>query len=194
MELFSALLHPSDSMRILDIGGRADTWATLDAQPRIELLNLDEGDDPSPLPGNVVFTRGDATAVPYDDRCFDIVFSNSVIEHVGDFDAQRRMAGEVRRVAAAYYVQTPARSFPLEPHYITPFVHWLPRALQRRILRNFSVWGLITRPSQEFVDNVVASTRLLTRAELHRLFPDAAIIPERAFGLVKSWIIVRTKE
>ena len=62
--------------------------------------------------------------------------------------------------------------FPIEPHYLTPFVHWLPKALRRRILRRGSVWGWIARPTQAYVDGMVDEIRLLRRREMELLFPD----------------------
>lgn len=190
MRLFRTLFQPDAETRILDIGGTAGTWTSVDVRPKVVLLNLEPEHD-GPLPPHIHYTSGDATGLPYADDSFEIAFSNSVIEHVGDYASQQLMAGELRRVAPAYYLQTPCRTFPIEPHYLTPFVHWLPRAAQRRILRNFSVWGLIARPTQDYVDELVLSTRLLARSELCALFPDGVIIPERVFGLVKSWIVVR---
>ena len=75
---------------------------------------------------------GDGRALPFRDEAFDVVFSNSVIEHVGDAASQRRFAREVARVGRAYWVQTPNRWFPVEQHLLTPLVHWLPKSWQRR--------------------------------------------------------------
>ena len=62
----------------------------------------------------------------FGDASFDIAFSNSVIEHLSTFENQARMAAEVRRVARAYWVQTPNFWFPIEPHFLVPAWHWLP--------------------------------------------------------------------
>jgi len=55
---------------------------------------------------------------------FDLVFSNSVIEHVGDFERMRQFVHEARRVAKSYWIQTPSKWFPIEPHCGMPF-WWL---------------------------------------------------------------------
>ena len=89
------------------------------------------------------------------------------------------------------WVQTPARGFPIEPHLMTPFLHYLPLAWRRRLLRNFSVWGWIARPSQKAVEDFLRQTRLLGYQEMRELFPDCEIRRERFLGLTKSYVAVR---
>ncbi len=70
--------------------------------------------------------QADGTQLPFGDREFDIAFSNSVIEHVPP-ELQAAFAAEVSRVADRYFVQTPNRYFPIEPHYQLPLFQFLPR-------------------------------------------------------------------
>jgi ubiquinone/menaquinone biosynthesis C-methylase UbiE len=142
-------------------------------------------------PARVEYVLGDGKSVPYADREFDICFSNSTIEHVSTLDEQKRFAAEVRRVGRGVWVQTPARSFPFEPHWLSPFVHWLPRSWQRRLGRNFTVYGWMLRPTADDVSQLVDELRLLTYREMQDLFPDCRIRRERFFGLTKSYIAVR---
>ena len=128
--------------------------------------------------------------MPFADTSFDVVYCNSVIEHLSTFDDQAKLAREVRRVGRSYWVQTPARRFPVEPHYLTPFVHWLPAKLRRRALP-YTVWARIAHPSAEYMDGKIAEIRLVSRREFARLFPDAVIRRERFFGLTKSWLAIR---
>jgi hypothetical protein len=93
-------------------------------------------------------------------------------------------------VGRRYYVQTPSRWFPIEPHLMTPLIHYLPRRIQRKLLRNFTVWGVLVRPTPEGCDAFLRDIRLMTAGELRRLFPAAEIWRERALGLVKSLIAV----
>jgi SAM-dependent methyltransferase len=172
---------------ILDIGGTVEFWEDRDLS--ITILNLRQsGHDPTP---QMRYVEGDALALPFADGSFDVAFSNSVIEHLGGYDAQVRAAAEAMRVGRRLWIQTPNRWFPIEPHYLTPFVHWLPASVRRRILRNFSVWGWITRPSREEVDAIVDEIRLLSAGELRAMFPGCQIRRERFFGLTKSLIVTR---
>ena len=91
----------------------------------------------------------------------------------------------------SYFVQTPSIAFPVEPHYLTPFVHWLPKGLRRRLVRRFTLWAWITHPTQGYVDQLVDEIRLLTRTELSALFPGAAILTERFCCLPKSAIAIK---
>ena len=120
------------------------------------------------------------------------MFSNSVIEHVGTWQRQQAFAAEVRRVGRGLWIQTPARGFFIEPHLLTPFIHWLPRRWQRRLLRNFTLRGWIDRPGPAEVDAFLDEVRLLTLAEMRTLFPDCTILREQFCGMTKSYVAVRT--
>jgi len=135
---------------------------------------------------------GDGCALPFADKSFDVLFSNSVIEHVGTWERQQAFAREARRVGRRLWVQTPAREFFIEPHLIAPVIHWLPHSWQRRLIRNFTVRGWLERPGPRDVEEFLAEVRLLTFAEMQSLFPDCTIMRERFLGLTKSYIAVRT--
>ena len=89
------------------------------------------------------------------------------------------------------WVQTPARSFFFEPHLLAPFIHFLPLSWQRRLVRNFTLWGWITRPSQASVDRMLGELRLLDYAAFRELFSDCEIRRERFFGFTKAFVAVR---
>lgn len=134
---------------------------------------------------------GDGCELPFDDKSFDIVHSNSVIEHVGDWSRVRSFAHETRRVGKRYYVQTPNFWFPVEPHYSALFVHWLPEPVRARMLMN-SDRGFL--PKAEDVSSAVEqvqSARLLDRTMFRHLFPDAVLLDEKLMGLTKSLIAAR---
>ena len=123
---------------------------------------------------------------------YDIVFSNSVIEHVGEWQDQQAFAREVRRVGGKLWVQTPARECPFEPHYLAPFIHWLPKHWQKRLIRWCTVYGWIQRPSSEDIAEMVTSIRLLKKSEMMALFPDCELLVETLWGVFpKSYIAVR---
>jgi hypothetical protein len=94
-------------------------------------------------------------------------------------------------VGRQVWVQTPARSFFFEPHLLAPFIHFLPFSWQRRLVRNFTLWGWVTRPSQVSVDQMLGGLRLLDYATFRTLFPDCEIRRERFLGVTKAFVAVR---
>ncbi len=190
MEAFMRTFAPTEETTVLDIGGTAYNWSFVTPLPRVTLLNLAPPGDLS-AGSSLTFVEGDARALPYGDGAFDIAFSNSVIEHLGTLSDQERFAAEARRVARGLWIETPARSFPVEPHLVAPLVHFLPTRWQRTVIRRATVWGLATKPSPAEVDAFLAEVRLLGRAEFECLFPDCELVVERVAGLAKSYIAVR---
>lgn len=174
--------------RVLDVGGDLWNWQFLPVRPRLTIVNVFP--PRTPLPPDVDWVVGDGTRLPFADRAFDVVYSNSVVEHLGTRENQRRFAAEVRRTGRAYYVQTPNFWFPFEPHLIMPFIHFLPRAWQRPLYRNFTLWGLIARPTEEECDLQFAQLHLLRYRDFRDLFPDATILRERALGMTKSFMAI----
>ena len=132
----------------------------------------------------------DARRLPFRDGGCGLAFSNSVVEHIPADEDRRAFAAEVARVGRGYYVQTPYRWFPIEPHLLTPLVHYLPRRWQRPLLP-YTVWGLVARPTPTGCDDFLRDIRLLTVVELRRLFPTAEMWTERAAGLLKSITAVK---
>lgn len=195
LALFLRLMRPSGADVLLDVGGYPMFW-TAQEQPvsRIDSINVHEvlwGGQDAPN-HNIRTLVGDGCSLKIPDKTYDIGFSNSVIEHVGSWEKQQQFAGEIRRVAKAVWVQTPAYECPIEPHYLAPFVHYLPPQIQKRILRWFSVWGWLERPNQQLVNATVESTRLLRKSEVHQLFPDCEILTERLLWVIpKSYIAIR---
>ena len=191
MRRFREAMSPDGETRILDVGGTPFNWQLLGGDYGVTLLNLRAPEDVSELDSRFSFVEGDGTRLDYPDGAFEIVFSNSVIEHLFTHEKQQLFAAELRRVGRKLWVQTPARWFPLEPHFLTPLVHYLPLRWQRRLVRNFTVLGWFTRPSQAEVDQLLDSLRLLTYSEFQDLFPDCRIVKERFLFLTKSFVAVR---
>lgn len=193
--LFIEKMEPNSSHRMVDVGGYPRFW--LSYKPivgSIDCVNLDDQpwDHDAFLEYHISTKIGNGCNLDLPDASYDIAFSNSVIEHVGEWKDQVAFAREIRRVGHALWVQTPAYECPVEPHYLAPFVHWLPRNVQRRILRHFTPWGLIAKPDRKEVDFMVDTTRLITRKEMATLFPDCTILTERMLGIIpKSYIAVR---
>ncbi len=177
---FLRLFRPSRQMRILDVPmGAHVTIVNLQPLPSHEAAFLTP---------NQTFALADGTIFPWDDQSFDVVFSNSVIEHLGSWENQIAFARECQRVGKAWWIQTPAREFPVEPHYVTLFLHWFPKSVQKRWLRRCSLWGWLARPRAEAIDASLAELRLLKSKEFKSLFPGSRIKTERLFGLPKSYV------
>lgn len=191
MKAFIDAFHPSPETTILDVGGSSYNWSLVNCNARITLLNLDDQGISSALADNTVFVKGDATDLPYSDQSFDIAFSNSLIEHLFTYEKQVKCAQEIRRVGKRLWVQTPARGFFIEPHLLTPFTHYLPKRWQKRLLKNFTVWGIITRPSPQAIETFLREVRLLNFREMQELFSDCEIRKEKTLFLTKSYIAIR---
>jgi SAM-dependent methyltransferase len=189
MNRFAEEFRIESQTRVLDVGGSHHIWTLLPVRPRVVLLNLSADDERGHGFTNVL---GDARRLPFKDHAFDLIFSNSLIEHLYTLDQQQQFADECRRVAARYYIQVPNQRFFIEPHLLTPFIHWLPKRAQVRLMRNFTVHGLITRPGRTDCQQFVKEVRLLTRRDLRRLFPEAEIWSERVLGMSKSLMAVKS--
>jgi hypothetical protein len=185
MSFFSRAFQITESSRVLDVGGTCWNWTLSSLRPRLTILNLFGPQEP--LPPGVDWKVGDACNLKYGDGEFDVVYSNSVIEHLGSRERQEAFAREIRRVGRAYFVQTPNRWFPVEPHLLTPFIHFLPRRWQRP-LYPLTGWGLLYRPTQDDMNRQFEELRLLDRTEFGALFPEARIATERVAGFPKSFM------
>jgi len=183
MSLFMSHMNVRKNATILDLGGQPMIWSSVNPRLNVTILNL---------PGiarqhfeshhNIVYVEGDACNVTgYEDHSFDIVFSNSVIEHVGDNEKQVEFAKEVMRLGESYWVQTPSKYFPIEAHCGMPLWWLYPEALRQYFLtrwrRKLPAWT-----------EMVAGTRVLGTSQLHTLFPNATVKTERLFGIPKSYV------
>lgn len=174
---------------VLDLGGTPRFWkeSGLSHLPLdVTCLNL-VGEPSVERFGNLSVRRavGDATCPQFDPSQFDLVFSNSVIEHVGDGAAVARLAQIVRQ-GPRYFVQTPNRYFLVEPHFILPFHFLMPRWLKAAIV---TFWDRgPKRRSYAEAKKRVDSIHLLSRHELQALFPDAEVVEERKWLQTKSFM------
>jgi len=191
--MFESVMHPTPSKTILDVGGTQTFWSESEFKGQVTLLNT----EPSRFGDAAVVGKqvvGDGCSLPFPEGSFDIVFSNSVIEHVGTWERQVQFAAEALRVGRTFWIQTPAREFFIEPHLIAPFVHWLPRSWQRRLIRHFTIRGWLDRPGPAAVEEFLDEVRLISYAEMKQLFPGCRIIKEPFFGMCKSYVAVKGAE
>jgi hypothetical protein len=178
----------------IDLGGSTYHWELLDYPGCVVIVNRDaaEVQPVSSSPERRYEIRiADASHTGLPDASFDLAFSNSVIEHVGGIEEQRRFAAEMLRLGRGVWCQTPNRWFFFETHLMTALVHYLPRRWQIPLVRNFSLWGWINRPDRAAAAAYLDITRLLTRREMAQLFPGCEILTERFLGLAKSFVAVR---
>jgi hypothetical protein len=189
--LFRSLVSPLPKpVSILDLGGEQSFWVGmgLAGNPDYSIVMLNV----VPLEithSNLRGMLGDATDLHYfADQEFELVFSNSVIEHLGSYQRQQRMADETQRVGKLYYVQTPNKFFPLEPHFLVPLYQFLPLRIQVALIQRFNLGWYKKIPERSGAIQHVRSHRLLTMREMRSLFPTGAIFCERFLGLTKSFI------
>jgi len=197
MALMESASLNKGSVRILDVGGNHRYWNVVPTETlerlnvEVTLLNL-PGSPTAKLPKRFTKVEGDATNLPFDDHHFDIAHSNSVVEHVGSWEQMMAFASEIRRVAPMYLVQTPHFWFPVEPHAMTPFLHWLPEPLRVALVRRVALGFWQKSPSVEDAMRLVQGTHLLDESMMRALFPDGHMELERMLGLPKSIIMIRT--
>jgi predicted SAM-dependent methyltransferase len=184
---FNVQVNVQEQIRILDVGGTDYFWKNSRIpdlpEVRITLLNINQEKVTHPHINSVV---GDATDMKeFPTNSFDLVFSNSVIEHLYTFENQKKMASEIQRVGKEYFIQTPNRYFPVEAHYALPFAQYLPKRflyliLTQTRLSRLKSWDKTL--AKQYLDEI----KLLDESEMKQLFPEAKILKEMVWGLTKS--------
>lgn len=186
MKRFTEAMALTDGTRVLDLGGQPEIWDTVESRLKIFCVNL---------PGiareeykshhDIVYLEGDGCDMSeFPDQDFDIVFSNSVIEHVGDIERQQAFASEVARLGKRYWVQTPSKGFPIEAHCGMPLWWFYPEKFRQFMIERW-------RKDLPKWTEMVETTRVISKRELGRLFPDGQIFTERMI-FPKSNIAFRT--
>lgn len=191
-ELLLTVYPDLKSMKVLDLGGSIHFWfesGLIDHVGQVVIYNISssEVDIASQSSDKITFEIYDGMHLPENDQTFDLVLSNSVMEHIPRSDREQ-VTLEMMRVGKRGFVQTPALEFPIEPHFVLPFIHWLPRSVGRRLVR-LSPWALLSRHPQEVQDAYFSEVSLLSKRAVMRLFPGKNIRAERFIGLPKAWLI-----
>lgn len=184
MNAFMSHMKVQENTTILDLGGRPMIWDSVYTRLNITILNLPGGgaDSNHVSHHSILYVDGDGcNVVAYVDQAFDIVFSNSVIEHVGDHEKQVQFAAEVKRLGRSYWVQTPSKYFPLEAHSGMPFWWFYPERLRQYFIAGWR------RKLPDWTE-MIEGTRVLDLNQLQRLFPGSEIKTERLLGIPKSYI------
>lgn len=194
MELLERYLPLAGTERVLDIGSQVDAQSKqiLERFPdksRITAANLfpEHLENIRKAYPGITTVQADARKLPFEDKSFDLVYSNAVIEHVGTLEDQTRMADEVRRVGKRWFLTTPNKWYPFEFHARMPFVSWLPPKAMHKVTR---MWGYNHvkgryQPGCDFSD-----VHLLTAAKLRRMFPDSLVIQPRVTFWPETLVVV----
>ncbi len=190
-------IYPNlENYSVLDVGGRPFMWDLLkefyDVAPKQLVILNTPSEHLLPESENYTVKIADGCNLPYENDSFDLVFSNSVIEHVGKKEEMTQFSRECDRVGKNIYIQTPNRWFPVDAHLGVAFIHWLPRPLYKKLcFLSLRYPFTINNPSEKKnFDLEFETTRLLTRGQLKRLFPDNRILPEKFLFFVKSFVVV----
>ena len=186
-KMFFSRFSGLEKIEILDVGGTSYFWknSTLLSHPglRITLLNLYPVETSHPA---IHAVQGDATDMrEFETGSFDLVFSNSVIEHLFTLELQQKMASEILRVGKSYFIQTPNVYFPIEAHYALPFAQYFPKDFLHFILTRTKLSRLRKWSSAE-ASQYIAEIRLLNAQEMKALFPGTSLLKEKVLGLTKS--------
>jgi SAM-dependent methyltransferase len=179
-------------VRILDVGGTVSFWERLGyagvSGYEITLFNVVPQDVQY---ANMSATVGNAIDLSrYGDKTFDVLVSNSVVEHLPTKELQARMIAECRRVGRRVYFQTPNRYFPMEPHFLFPFFAVLPIGIRAWLLQHMDLGWHPRQPDRVAALADVRSTRLMSGKELRELFPGDDIVPERVLLFTKSFVVL----
>lgn len=179
------------SYRVLDLGGTARYWNHRPFRPaHVTIVNLEQRRSLGPA-----MTHIEADACEFEPPVgeqYDMVFSNSVIEHVGGFSRRQQLAEVARAISPNIWIQTPYRYFPIEPHWLMPGQQFLPLALRAHLSQHWTL-GLPAADDYEQSVEKCLGTELLSQTEIQYLFPDAAIWKERWHGITKSIVAVRRR-
>jgi hypothetical protein len=178
-------------MRVLDLGGTSESWRLAPVRPRqvtvVNLMPVKERND-----SDIVAIQGDACDLPSSvaNERFDLVYSNSLIEHVGGHRQRQQLADNVHTLAERHWVQTPYRYFPIEPHWMFPGMQWLPYEARVQVSMHWNRGHILTHTREE-AQNRVDEVDLLSLSQMRRYFPSSVIWHERFAGLVKSLVAIK---
>lgn len=174
---------------VCDLGGSVHFWqqtGLIDKPRKISIVNISQNEVhiQGTVPANVEIVLYDGETIPFPDRTFDVLVCNSVLEHVPP-QARAKLASEMRRISKQGFVQTPAFEFPIEPHFVAPLIHWIPKPAGKRLVP-LTPWGFISRQPPNVQQAYWEEVNLLKRKEFKKLFPGTHVKSERFIGLRKS--------
>ncbi len=190
-EYFVRVIKPDPKNHsILDIGGRPQFWIRSGYEGRVDMINI-EDQNVRNLPSNIRLIKGDILNIEeLLKEKYDIIFSNSTIEHVGGLREQKKLAQIIMNNCSKYFVQTPNLNFPLEPHFLFPFFQFLPYSLKVTIAKYWPFGWYVPKSESAIKDTKMI--RLLSKKQLKSLFPDGELVSEKFLIFNKSFYIFRS--
>lgn len=203
VQLLRTIHASKGNVRIVDIGGSPIYWDTIPKalfeklNLHIDIVNLPEAierDQRMQQSSRFTIIEGNGCDLSMiNDNSYDLAHSNSTIEHVGGWKNMTQFAKEIRRISGSYYVQTPSFLFPVEPHAVLPFFHWLPEQVRIHLCMRMPLgrYPKCTNVSQAAA--FVEDAKLLTKRMFSELFPDGSIVKERFMFLTKSYVAIRNQ-
>ena len=177
-------------MSVVDLGGDIRSWKGSPVRPAsLLLINTVEQEVPEWAEAMVA----DACDLPDSvrSRRFDLVYSNSVIEHVGGHVRRSMFASTASSLGDRLWIQTPYRYFPLEPHWLFPGFQFLPVAARARLMQRVPLGSYPAGLKAAEAVGQVLDVELLSATEMRFYFPDAELWHERFAGLTKSIVAIR---
>lgn len=190
----SALLPvPVGSASVLDLacGSGLHSLAWAERGARITGIDFDQslleasrrrlrmGAPNSPVPA---WVSGDATSMPFRTGSFDVVFCNSLLEHVPAWERVVHESARVLKPGGLYVVYTTNRTCPLQAEVNNfPFYSWLPDPVQRRVL----AWIMVHR--RDLVNwTDFPAVNWFTFPRMRRAFEQVGIRPYDRLDIVAS--------
>lgn len=179
-------------MRVLDLGGTPESWRLCPVLPKaVTTVNLKLFESTSP---NIIAVQSNACDLPaeIDSDRYDLVYSNSLLEHVGGHVQRQKLVDNIHELADRHWIQTPYRYFPIEPHWLFPGFQFLPYEMRVQVSMKWNRGHIRTYTRQDAEDQV-DEVDLLGISQMRRYFPSSTIWYERFTGLVKSLVAIKAQ-
>jgi len=180
-----------NTYKILDVGGSQSFWNEINIlsnYKNLTILNIKEYQNEYENKDKINTVIYDGKTIPFKNQSFDLIICNSVIEHVS-ISHRKLFCKELMRVGKNYFLQTPSFYFPFEPHFVMPFLHWLPKNVGF-LFAHLSPWRILSNPDKYLIKDYFYNTNLLKEAELKEYFKNSRIFKEKLFLMTKSYYVI----
>jgi hypothetical protein len=190
-------------MRIVDLGGSEQMWQRWQFTERdgIEvvlanhhLYDTSHRDEAHVLPFVSDWTVDVRALTASDLSAFDLIFSNSMIEHLPSRSDQEALAHRIAESGRPYFIQIPNKHCVVDPHFPHPlamfFACW-PRSLQAQVLARHPLGSArVPTTVPKALQALEDTYHPLSRKDLAALFPQAHILTEWNLGLPMSLVAI----